>query len=912
MYHTTHTGGKCPKDCVTCPKIKFTNFVTSHITRHRVRTIKNPTSNCKSTQLIYLITCTICKLQYVGETQTSLAKRMSHHKWCFKTDQSHTVLSDHFKLPGHTPEDFEINILDNLDCTTKQIRLSKELFWIKLLRTAAPFGLNDQIKGGYGNISNGQDPFSCANNPYQGITIKQNFKTHGVRKPTSKLKQPIDLDHIISQFIDLEMYDIYRLLRQLKQYQLDLIIDYIMEGRDFLALSSNTKLKMYAGLSNHFWRNHTDKQKEKSHRLILHYSNQNMNNLNIKKIFNNNVIRKLLETNTTKPILRTTVQYTYDRPFSTSIFNYNKVLRSLNHTAIQNIMTSPCICSSEHYAKFVNPHFGHIIQGNCHMFQETDITNVLSKGTKYRISNRIQPMELRQNILNKCIDHVNTLQRIYKFKAPAKSEMLANITQSCSTMTIPPPIYQDEFKGNIRQLREQICNIQKDFIITSVDKASCNYSFTCLKQYLIFMNEEMGYHWQSNTTRGLNDTYTIYNKESATDIVKRHATTNASILKKSISPEFDKIPNIYGIPKMHKTPIKFRFITGARLSSTKEVAVEIKNILVCIKQHFKRYCRTIEARNNIRLYWSIDSSYELIDMLKTAKVKKTIYTADFASLFTNLPHKSVLDSITIILKKCFRNSNHEHGYISVNPMGKYSYHDTPRDNHSYNIHDICYMLMYILDNSFAKYGDHIYKQVKGIPQGFSCSPLLADLTLLCMEYKFVMDNQNRYRKNDFLACRYMDDIFVMTDNIDPFLLDTQNMYDSSLTLEKTSTSDKECNFLDLCLDIHNNRIHHKLYNKTDDYDFVILKYPQAMSNVHCSLALNTIHGEITRFYRCCSSIEDFRTRSIELLQVMMRNRHDKSTVSHKIFKTMISNHLLLRKYSLKTLDAVKQFVSALE
>lgn len=39
----------------------------------------------------------------------------------------------------------------------KNILLHKELFWIKLLNTAFPFGLNDNIKG-YGNISEINNP----------------------------------------------------------------------------------------------------------------------------------------------------------------------------------------------------------------------------------------------------------------------------------------------------------------------------------------------------------------------------------------------------------------------------------------------------------------------------------------------------------------------------------------------------------------------------------------------------------------------------------------------------------------------------------------------------------------------------------------------------------------------------------
>ena len=58
---------KRPGLCRYCPKINHSGEIISKTTGQKVITMKN--TNCQSSNIIYLITCTTCGIQYVGQTK---------------------------------------------------------------------------------------------------------------------------------------------------------------------------------------------------------------------------------------------------------------------------------------------------------------------------------------------------------------------------------------------------------------------------------------------------------------------------------------------------------------------------------------------------------------------------------------------------------------------------------------------------------------------------------------------------------------------------------------------------------------------------------------------------------------------------------------------------------------------------
>ena len=103
--------------------------------------------DCDSENVIYLITCNLCKKQYVGQTQNRLRIRLVCHKYSIRHEENVPV-ANHFNLPGHSLEEhFEIVPIEQTPilgtkAETDLLRLERESFWIRTLETKKPFGIN--------------------------------------------------------------------------------------------------------------------------------------------------------------------------------------------------------------------------------------------------------------------------------------------------------------------------------------------------------------------------------------------------------------------------------------------------------------------------------------------------------------------------------------------------------------------------------------------------------------------------------------------------------------------------------------------------------------------------------------------------------------------------------------------------
>ena len=131
---------KCNRSrCTHCKSIIETNLFNSTTTGETFKLRVN--GNCASSDVIYLITCKKCKIQYVGQTGQLLSKRMNSHRFdiksiCHPSFSSNVAL--HFN--EHSPEDFAFMPIDYVSDNMK--RLLKETYWIHKLDTLHPKGLN--------------------------------------------------------------------------------------------------------------------------------------------------------------------------------------------------------------------------------------------------------------------------------------------------------------------------------------------------------------------------------------------------------------------------------------------------------------------------------------------------------------------------------------------------------------------------------------------------------------------------------------------------------------------------------------------------------------------------------------------------------------------------------------------------
>ena len=80
--------------------------------------------DCGTENVIYLITCEKCGIQYVGETGQKVRKRLNNHRNRLR-QLSGLYLYQHFSSDGHTEDDISITPIEDVTLTpTDKISLS--------------------------------------------------------------------------------------------------------------------------------------------------------------------------------------------------------------------------------------------------------------------------------------------------------------------------------------------------------------------------------------------------------------------------------------------------------------------------------------------------------------------------------------------------------------------------------------------------------------------------------------------------------------------------------------------------------------------------------------------------------------------------------------------------------------------
>ena len=106
-------------------------------------TISGATLSVTTFNIIYLISCRICGIQYIGETKKSI-KWFYGHISTIKTDKLDTPVGQHFNLPNHSISDMILQGIEALANRRESARLAKEKMWIRCVHTIHPHGLNIQ------------------------------------------------------------------------------------------------------------------------------------------------------------------------------------------------------------------------------------------------------------------------------------------------------------------------------------------------------------------------------------------------------------------------------------------------------------------------------------------------------------------------------------------------------------------------------------------------------------------------------------------------------------------------------------------------------------------------------------------------------------------------------------------------
>ena len=185
------------------------------------------------------------------------------------------------------------------------------------------------------------------------------------------------------------------------------------------------------------------------------------------------------------------------------------------------------------------------------------------------------------------------------------------------------------------------------------------------------------------------------------DIVSRHLVYMKPETI-NVNPVMHKIPSMYWLPK---TPIGSRFIATSSCP-TKPLSKLLTRCLSIVMEHFKQYNSGIQRRTHCNTFWLINNSAEalsLIRKLKGNRAPKRVDTFDFSTLYTNIPHNLLLDSLCKLLLEAYRVRGATFICVSYNNIFWSSLQH--REYFNISASKLVEYITFLVDNIFVAAGD---------------------------------------------------------------------------------------------------------------------------------------------------------------------------------------------------------------
>ena len=895
---------------------------------HRIYKSEIPSNvskvDCNSCNLIYLITCKKCALQYVGETCQKLRERFNLHNTCIahpEKDHNCRILSEHFSKGSCKGATYTVKVIEKLEgsgrCSNGEIdpavtviRRKKETEWMLKLRTVFPYGLNDRV----GNEYMTDKGNSIIYNEFPAL---KRYSKHSRVRTKTKVSHNLIVDHfpyIIMESIKTNRRNTMNLIRVLlaslnkSSYKKlgDIINDFLLDKHDQF-LYSQFFLAALDIISSHVWKPPTiiRPRLPSKYRLNINFCNKGIDFINLPQILNNAELIKLLPQsfNNESPM----VVFDLAKPIRSKIFNHKKTIQQLDVDAfLADPSILPCPCAD---SPFKDSHHGHIITGDLKIVQNNKLRKLLVKGPKFRESERICWNKAKTSItigitesIKKWIDSEGLPSSLF---TEWKSKVLECVDKKISSLRLhvhPKRVSKDLIDSDVTN---HLNDLQERFVMAPIDKADNNVAFVCKRYYIEVLAKELG-------LRDIhNNTYEHLHNTNLNEIVNNHKENLLKDFNIKVPDEMHTLPDIYWLPKLHKTPTKARFIIASKKCSLKKLSKDLTSIFKLTYDQIERYNLKASTFSGIKTFWVIQNSSPVLSALEKINSKnnaKTISSFDFSTLYTNIPHSKLLQELSGCIRFIFKGGTKTNISINKYGMARWTKYGN-KTSSNYDLDKILAALKFLLNNCHFKFGNKIFRQVVGIPMGSDPAPFFANLFLYRYESRWInkMKKENNVLARKFgRVFRYIDDLLAINDG-DEFERYYSDIYPSELELKKENATNTETNFLELNIRLVSHSFHTKLYDKRDAFGFHISRLPYKDSNIPNRMFYASSCAEVLRICRATSNLHDANMSAKALVRRMHNQGATEHTFKSFLTKTLNKHHEAIDKFNMSTHALINGF-----
>lgn len=438
--------------------------------------------------------------------------------------------------------------------------------------------------------------------------------------------------------------------------------------------------------------------------------------------------------------------------------------------------------------------------------------------------------------------------------------------------------------------RKHVQQLQAKYVITGTDKAATNFSISCRVGYA----QRLIAHALDLELKDVNWKDPLAQKYEPFEIVD---TITEQQMVKHIRKQFNNIdiqtkhmtlPYMYIQPKMHK--IGERCITAAHKCVSTHAGKILVQALKTVKSSLKKKARAEYQETGINWFWSIESSNEITNILRTKNNRNEKYAAvttfDIAGFYEEIPHGEAVRIINGLIDELF-DANRRRPIMEINlrdettrfTSAKYA----PKPWIQVRKQQLQKLIELKITQNFAMIGSMMVKKRKGIPMGDPESPLLADLFAIALERRF-MKNLNTDRAQELSqTTRKIDDILFLTEIDDNI---TERIYPKEwFTLKKGNN-----NHMDITIyaDSKGNWAW-KPYDKRDAFDFDPIRFIDARSATPPTVLRGTLIGKLHSIHRRSAEAVDFVIQTGHVVdELMTLYGWNKRLVSNTLYRFLDS------------------------
>ena len=146
--------------------------------------------------------------------------------------------------------------------------------------------------------------------------------------------------------------------------------------------------------------------------------------------------------------------------------------------------------------------------------------------------------------------------------------------------------------------------------------------------------------------------------------------------------------------------------------------------------------------------------------------------------------------------------------------------------------------------------------------------------------------------------RFIDDLSAINNN-GHLQENKSEIYHESLILNKENEGNTKTTYLDLNINIEDNKITTSIYDKRDAFTFTVINYPDITGNIPDRIGYNVIPSQIIRHARNCTLWKDAKNRIQQLIQNLQQKGYENKRILNSIRKCLQKHAWIEKKYKLK-------------